>query len=152
VPASPLLHRAVEVVGGRVAELLGRVEEDLRERVGVCGDLGTHGAALPPVLGVSVLDGLHLLEVRQHTLVVPAGRAAGSPAVEVVAVAAQVDHRVDGTRPAKHLAAQPVVREIAREGLRRRLEGPVDLSAPMSRPRGWDVDILLGILAAGFEQ
>src|SRR5215207_2504443 len=152
VPARTLLHRAVEVVGGRVAEFLGRVEEDLRERVRVLCYLGAHGAAGPPVLGVPTLDGLHLLEVWQEALVVPAGRVAGGPAVEVVAVAAQVDHGVDGTRPAEHLAPRPVVREIARPWLGRSLVGPVDFRAPMSRPRGWDVEVLLGILAAGLQQ
>src|SRR5215217_588685 len=152
VPARTLLHRAVEVVGGRVAEFLGRVEEDLRERVRVLCYLGAHGATGPPVLGVPAFDGLHLLEVWQDALVVPAGRADGGPAVEVVAVAAQVDHRVDGARPTENLAARPVVREIACPWLGSRLVSPVDFRAPMSWPRGWEVKVLLSILATGLEQ
>lgn len=152
VPARPLLYRAIEVVGRGIAELLGRVEEDLRKRVRIRSDLGMHGSALSPILGVAALDRLHLLKVRQDALVVPAGCAAGGPVVEVVTVAAQVDHRVDGTRSTKYLTARPVVREIARPELRRCFVGPVDLRAPQSRPCRRGMQFLLGILGAGLQQ
>ena len=50
VPARALLHPAVEVVGHRVAELLRRSQEHLRERVRVRGHLGPHRSAGTPVL------------------------------------------------------------------------------------------------------
>ena len=85
MPARADHVRAVEVVGGRVAELQAGVDEGARGRVRVV--LSRVGQRQRPVLAHPraglVLLVLELLEVRKDILVRPAGRAARGPRVVV---------------------------------------------------------------------
>jgi len=57
---------------------------------------------------VAVRDMFELLEVGQHVGPAPARVAAVLPMVEVLEQATHMDHRVDRTRAAQHLAARPI--------------------------------------------
>src|SRR3546814_1307068 len=59
-------------------------------------------------LVLAALVAFRPLEVGKHVLVGPAGIAELAPMVEVLALAADIDQPVDGTRPAEHAAARPV--------------------------------------------
>ena len=102
----PLLPVAVDVVGQRVARLLGRGEERPEQRV-----LGRptleqeRPVAAAPVVGPRQA-GLHPLEVRQAVQVVPRLHArVGGPPLVVHRVAALEDHPVDAAGAAEHLAS-----------------------------------------------
>src|SRR5688572_18296077 len=94
IVADALLTIAVEV--GRVwqTDALGGTEDGLRQFVlhRIWRNFQSLGA-------------LGSLEVRQDVFPTPTGAPASPPAVIVVAVAANVDHPVDRTRPAQDLAA-----------------------------------------------
>src|SRR3546814_8044720 len=58
-------------------------------------------------LVLAALIAFRPLEVGKHVLVGPAGIAQLAPMVEVLALAADIDQPVDGTRPAEPAAARP---------------------------------------------
>ena len=64
-------------------------------------------------------------EIGQHLVIRPAGVAERRPVVVIVAVAADVDHRVDGRGAAQTLAAWLVGAPPVQAGLRHAPEGPV---------------------------
>jgi hypothetical protein len=119
VRAKTRLHAGAHEVG---AEAVGATRVDHVERaVGAVESVGPTFVALGA------------LEARQHVGVAPSGVAFGSPLVIVTGVAARVDHRVDRTRPAQHLAARLVAASTAQAGLRHRFEGPVRMPGPHAR-------------------
>ena len=96
VAAEPFLLGAVEVVvereagfpgGGAEASVEGVVGAQVRHPQRTV--LSVEGAAQAPVA-------LAQAEIRQHFVVGPAGRPLRCPAVVIAAMAADVDHRVDG--------------------------------------------------------
>ena len=91
-------------------------------------------------------------EVRQHLVVRPAGAAVRRPAVEVGAVAAEVDHRVDRARPADHAAAREVEPPTPEPRLGLAEEVPVQAGLEDDREHGGDVQLRRGVGAAGLEQ
>src|SRR5262249_49281761 len=66
-----------------------------------------------------------LLEVRQHAGPVPALAAALAPAVIIGGMAAHVDHAIEGTGAAQHLAARLIGGAVVESGDRFALELPV---------------------------
>ena len=90
-------------------DLLRRLDEHTAERMGRrhVGDFERAVGAV--VLARAERVGLHALEVGQHVAVAPGAGVSDEarPVVVVLVLAAQVDHAVDGARPAEHLAARP---------------------------------------------
>src|SRR3546814_644548 len=101
-------------------------------------------------LVLAALIAFRPLEVGKHVLVGPAGIAELAPMVEVLALAADIDQPVDGTRPAEHAAARPVDAAPGQSvaglglvapvggGIVHRLEvadGDMDPGIPVARPR-----------------
>ncbi len=108
-----LLHRAkafllgaVVVVGQLEAGLAAGLDEGGVERVAARAALDVERSvgAAPAVL--AALGVLHALEIGEHVGEGPAGRALLGPVVEVVRMAAHIDHAVDGGGAAEHLAAR----------------------------------------------
>ena len=85
---------------------------------------------------------LRALEVRQHLVVRPAGAAVLGPAVEVGAVAAEVDHRVDRARAADHAAAREVEAPVAEAGLLLAVEVPVEARLHREGEQRRDVELV----------
>ncbi|MDH6501180.1 hypothetical protein M2156_007399 [Streptomyces sp. SAI-149] len=111
---------AVDVLGGRVAGLLGGLLEGGEERVGGRAALQDERAVVAAELVVRVGREavLHALEVRQAVRVVPGLHAGiGGPALVVHGVAALEDHAVDAAGAAQHLAAGVVDAPAAHVGL-----------------------------------
>ena len=139
-----LLAIAVDVVGQRVAGLLGGLEERPEQRVRGRPALqdraarrgrGTGRPAPPP-------GSLHPLEVRQAVGVVPGRHArVGRPALVVERVAALEDHPVDAARAAEHLAPGVVDPPAVHVRLGLRLVLPVvEPAADRERQRRRHVD------------
>ena len=96
---------------------------------------------------------LGLAEIRQDGVVVPALAAALAPFVVVGVVAAHVDHAVDRTGAAQHLAARLIHHAVVQVGFRLAVEHPVDPRiARMSRVAERNVDPGVAVLAAGLQQ
>lgn len=109
IEAGALEVGAVEVLAAGVAQLLAALDEGIADGMG----LALHGADVDGTagaveLGLAQRVALQLAEVGQHVLEGPAVVARCGPVVEVVGLAAHVDHRVDGARPTLHLAARSV--------------------------------------------
>ncbi len=130
----------------------GRLEHRVDERVHRAAVGHRHRAAGAVVGVLAALVVLRALEVRQHVVVAPALAAGGRPAVVVGAVAADVDHRVDRAAAAEHPAPRQVQAAVAEPGLGLAEQVPVEARLEQRRERGRDVDLRLGVLAAGLEQ
>ena len=96
------------------------------------------------------------LERAEHRLDVgpaPAGIAGIAPVVEIAGQPARIDHRVDRTRAAEHLAARHVDDAVAEAGVGEGLEAPVDRRVEEGlavADRGLDPEA--EIAAAGLDQ
>ena len=134
VEEGAFLRGAVVVgVGGEAVHARG-LQEHLVDGA-VVARVGHVQRAALAVEGVGeLLVVLAALEQRQHLVVRPAGVAQRGPVVVVPAVAAHVEHGVDGAGAAQHLAARLVAAPPVQARLRHRLEGVV---AP---PGGHDGD------------
>ncbi|KTT54467.1 hypothetical protein SB7C_12330, partial [Staphylococcus epidermidis] len=77
------------------------------------------------ILAVGLGVVLRALELGQHVGVAPAGIAERSPVVVVGAMAADVDHGIDGRRAAEALAARLIADAAVQAFLRHRVERPV---------------------------
>ncbi len=107
-------------------------------------------AAMPRV--GAAREGLGPPEIGQEIGKAPAGAAGGGPAVVAGRVAPLVGERVDGARPAQHLAARIGDGAAAQGGLRGRDVAPVDVAAGEPRPVRGHGDPGQGGRAAGLEQ
>ncbi len=119
--------------------------------------LGRVGHAERPAGAVEFAGAARLvfgaLEVGQHVGRRPAGVAELAPQVEILVLAADVDHAVDAGRTAEHLAARPEDAPAVGAGI------GLGLIAPVHRGVGKglavakrDVDPAVAVLAAGFQQ
>jgi hypothetical protein len=142
----------VQVGDVLVAGLYRRLELEIGER-GHRAAVG-HGerAADPVELVLPPLVVLGALEVRQHLVVRPAGATARRPLVEVRAVAAEVDHRVDRAGAADHTAAGQVEPAAAEAGLGLAEEVPVEARLEGDREHRGNVDRIRRVGTAGLEQ
>jgi hypothetical protein len=114
----------------RDADLARGVDDRLLDRMQVVvhGDVEQAvGSAQIRGRAVVVLD---RLEDRQHVVPAPAGIAERLPVVVVLGSAAHVDHRVEGVRPAEHLAARQVESPVGGVLLRHREVVPVVGAVP----------------------
>ena len=66
-------------------------------------------------------------EIRQYFIKRPARIAQGSPMIVVAMMATRIDHGVDGTRSAQHLAARLIAASAIETWLRHGVESPVGL-------------------------
>ena len=92
------------------------------------------------------------LEVREHLVVRPARAALLGPAVEVGAVTAEVDHRVDRARAADHAAAREVQAPAAEAGLLLAEEIPVEVGLEDEREHRRDVQLRCGVRPSRLQQ
>ena len=150
-PESVLLG-AVEVGVLRQAGLGGRLHEGVGERV-VGTALGDRQRAADAVeLVGAALVVLAALEVLKDLVVRPPARAARRPLVEIGAVTADVDHRVDRAAAAERLGARQVRVAAVEAGLGVGREVPVVTALEQLPERDRDVDLLGVISAAGLDE
>ena len=147
------LFDAVEVRIAAKACLHARLDEGVRDRVrrARIGDVERPAGAVEVVRTAFVV--LHALEYRQQVLPAPAWIAERRPVVVVLRMAADVDHRVDRTRSAEHLAARLVAAPAVQAGLRHGLESPVvDARGQDHRRAERHVDELRIVALARFDE
>ena len=149
--ADTLLARAVEVRVALVAGRLRGLEHRVHERVHrpALGHAERAAGRVERVLAALVV--LRALEVRQHIVVAPAVGAAGRPLVEVDAVAADVDHRVDRAAAADHAAARQVEAPVVEPRLLLAEQVPVQAGLERRRERGRDVELVGRVGPSGLE-
>ena len=141
IDTDAFLLRTVEIVVDRVAGLATCLQEVRQERVGAAQVHHIERSALAvPVVGAALVV-LGTLEVRQHVLKRPARVALGRPVVVVARMASGVDHGVDRTRPAHHLAARLVAAPTMQPRLRHGVVTPaVELVLGHHGQPTWAVD------------
>ena len=101
----------------------------------------------------AALEVLRAHEERQHFLVRPTPIAELRPGVVVQRLAPHVEHAVDRTRPAEHLAPRDGYLALVGVRLRHGLEAPVDARPVDHLPKPHrDVDQRAPVAATGFEQ
>ncbi len=126
------LPRAVEIGIVADADPLHGEHEGFRQRVDAAG-VGHPERAVDAVITVIDLGvALHGAEVRQNVRIGPPGAAPekGVPAIEVLALAAHVDHRIDGAAAAEN----PRLRHDRRASVELRLrDGLVHLQIVFAR-------------------
>ncbi len=102
-------HRAVESRIAREARVGARIQKRLAQRMNFARHIAhVQWPAVATPGRIAMRRVFHLLEVGQHVAPPPARVAQGLPVVKVLRQATHVDHRVDRTRAAQHLAAWPV--------------------------------------------
>src|ERR1700730_14081099 len=125
VIADPVLARTVEIVVAGKAELGCGRDEGLADRV-LCDIRHAERAAG----AVERVSPAHLVlrapEIGQHILERPAGIAELAPMVEILGLAADIDHAVDRRRPAQHLAPRPKDPAVGGTRIGLGLVAPVD--------------------------
>jgi hypothetical protein len=95
----------------------------------------------------------HPPEVGQHIVERPAAIAELRPHVEILDLAADIDHAVDRARAAKHASARQQMGVIAARRIRFAAKAPVDRAVVdvLAEAEG-DVDPEVAVLGPGFEQ
>jgi hypothetical protein len=153
VPAHAVLARPVEVIVGHRSLLLRRGDERRASR-GLVPRVGDAQRTARAVIGgraARVILGP--AEVGHQVLIAPAGAAVlVPPAGEVVAAAADVDHRVHRGRTAQDLAPRPVDGPAGRAVLRDRSVIPVIRALEQPAQRGGGVDLRGVVGRAGLEE
>ena len=149
-----VLLGAVVIGCARDANLFAGLHEHFIERAGAAQVADVQRAADTTVFGsTKALVVFCAFEQWQHVLVAPARVALGGPVVVVVAVAAGVDHGIDGAGPTHHLAARLEALAPVEASLRHGLVAPTEQfqwrCGGKSQRR---VDEGGRIRAAGFEQ
>ena len=153
VIADAVLPGAVEIVVARKAETHRGVDERLADRV-LVGDVGDAERAASPVECVGAARLMFgALEIRQHVVERPAAVAELAPMVEILGLAADIDHAVDRGRAAQHLAARPEHAAVGGAGVGLGLVAPVDRRVRKGFAKAErDMDPAVLVLAAGLEQ
>ena len=153
VEADAFLHVPVEIVVARIARLRRGVDEHLRQGIGVTQVGHRERAEFAMQVVATAAVAFVALEVRQHRIPVPTGRALRGPVVVIARVAADVAHRIDRTRTAEHLAARPPQRAVVELRFGRGVVIPVHalLADQLGQARG-HVDEGMPVARAGFEQ
>src|SRR5205814_7222609 len=152
VVADAVLGGAIEIVVAGEAELGRALDEGFADRVVL--DIGNAERAATAVKLVGAADlMLGALEIGQHVFERPPGTAELAPVVEILGLAADVDHAVDRGGAAEHLAAGPVDAPVAGPRIGLGLVAPVDAGIGESlaeAERNMDPAVL--VLAAGLQQ
>ena len=147
----PVEHLAVGVVVERDARLRAAATADALTGVRLVARQHVERPARSVVLRLPQVEVLRALEHRQHVLIAPAVVAEIRPGVVIAAMTPRVDHPVEGTRPAQHLAPRPVQLAARAGGLRHGAIAPVLLAVPqLEEPRRL-VDRGIDIRPAGLD-
>ena len=117
---------AVEVVGPFQPGFLAGKQIALAECVAVARHVRHVQRSAAPAVLIAIGIVLGFLEIGQDVQPAPAGIAQRPPVVEVGFLAADMDHGVDRTRPAEHLAARPIALAPVECRLRLGAVHPVD--------------------------
>ncbi|MNU85278.1 hypothetical protein D3C71_750160 [compost metagenome] len=126
VDARAFEFRPVEVVTVRIAQFIAALEEHIADRMGLALHRGdADRAAATVVFAVAQRMVFQFSEVRQHILETPAVVAVGRPVIEIVGLAAHVDHRVDRARATLDLAARGIDFAVVQLFLRTAVVHPV---------------------------
>ena len=137
-----------------IAQLFTALEEHVADRVGLAlHRRDADGAAAAVVLGVAQRVVFQFAEVRQHVRKTPAVVAVGGPVIEVVGLAAHVDHGVDRARAALHFATRRVDFTPGQLLLWLAVVHPVEGRVVIHfGETDWDLEPPGTVLAAGFQQ
>ncbi len=148
-----LLFKAVVVGIQGDAVQCGGIEKHPTQGAVVARVGHVQGAALAVKGVVELLVIFRTPEIRQYLVVGPAGVAERGPMIVVPAVAAHVEHGVDGAGTAQRLAARLIAAPPLQAGLRHGLVGIiVDARRHHRHHAGRGMDQHAGIAPAGFEQ
>ncbi|MNQ79304.1 hypothetical protein D3C85_942460 [compost metagenome] len=110
-------------------------------------------AAVTMKIAGAAMVHLALAKIRQHLVERPAIVAQSRPVVVVAAMTADIDHAVDRTAAAKHLAARLITATPAQACLRLGGESPVDVAGRQDRgDAGRHMDQWRAVFRPGFEQ
>ena len=143
----------VEIGRERDAGLLRGFHETMSERQDRAIILDRHFAVAAAIGVVATDPPFRFGEKRQDIRVAPAGTSHLRPAVVIGRMTAQIQHAVDRTRPAEHLAARPCQRAIA--DARLGLAGVVPVEdgvAEQLHHAGRDMDHGIAVARSCFEQ
>ena len=161
--AAGLLHPA-DIVAGAGRQMvdvlvvfeadLGAGLDDLAGTAPACRRFARSGAARRAVKLVgAALPALGPLEIRQHVVPRPAAIAELAPMVEILGLAADIDHAVDRLRAAEHAAARIEDRAVVDAGIGLGLEAPGQLRmVEQLHIAGRDVDERVPVAPAGLDQ
>src|SRR5216684_8694736 len=151
--ADTFLARAIEIVIAWETQLHRALDEGLADRVPI-GNIGDAERPIGPVerVGTPCLV-LGTLEIGQHVLERPPGVAELTPMIEILGLAADIDHTVDRGGAAEHLAARPENAAIAGAGVGLGLVAPVDgrIGEGLAKAEG-DMDPAVAVLAPSLDQ
>src|SRR3989441_3264353 len=149
VVAGAFLRGAVEVVVARNAQCHGRCDEGVAQLVARQVRHGGRVAAAIPGVDAAALV-LRLPEVRQEIVETP---ARDRPAVEVLALAADIDQTVDRGGAAENFAARREDAPVVQRRLGLRLVRPVDVGTrEQLAVAERHVDPEVGVARPGFEE
>ena len=151
---NPVLGRAIDVVDPVEAQMLAGSDERLGERIGgaLARDVERTTGTVERGIATLAVEGLALLEVRQHVVKAPARVAELAPLVVVARVAAHIHHGVHRRGAAENLAARPVAGATARLRLGLGQVVPVEVAMEQLGEGGRDADFLLPVGPACLEQ
>src|SRR5215475_15792981 len=125
IAAEAFMVLGIEVVAGAELRLLRGLQEYSPYWIFRAQPVDVQRSLLAVIVAVEIGVVLRALEIGQHICERPAGVAERGPVVVVPAVAADVDHRVDGGGAAKPLAARLIADTAVEARLRHGFEGPV---------------------------
>ena len=105
-----LLLFAIEIGRERNARLLTRFDEDIEQFIiGAVGFFHRQGAALAVIFFVALAFKIFgFFKIRQHAFIRPTRIAQLVPMVIVRRIAANINHRIDGRRPAPTAPTRPI--------------------------------------------
>ena len=150
--AEPFLPIAVIVRRRRIARRLGRGDKSVMQRVvaRAAGNVKRAAGAAPWCF--AAMGMFHPPEIGQHVGIAPAGRTRVLPMRIVAGMAADIDHAVDRTGPADHLATRTDKRAPAQARFRLGKIAPV-IAFHVHRigQRRWHLDQRPGITATEFQ-
>ena len=125
VGAESFVIFGVEILADAELRLLRCLPENVMHGIAGAQLVDAQRAALAVILAVEFGVVLGTLEIGQHVRIRPAGVAERGPVVVVPAMAADIDHGVDGRRAAEPLAARLIADAAVEPLLRHGLERPV---------------------------
>jgi hypothetical protein len=153
VDAEAFVIPAVEILADAELALARALQEDLLHRVVGAQFVDRQRAALAVIFAVEIGIVFRALEVGQHVGERPAGVAQRGPLIVVAAVAADIDHGVDGGRTTEALAARLIADAAVEAGLRHGVEGPVvDIAGDHQHQRERRGHHPIVVLAAGVQR
>ena len=153
VDTDALALRAIEIGGRLETERLAGRDVAVTDRVDITRDIGDMDRATATVVArVAVVVVFSALEERQYIFVAPADVSHRAPVVEVMRQTAHVDHGIDRTGAAEHLAARPETATAGEPRIGLGLVQPVDASVEeQARITDRQLDHRSQVAAAGLQ-